>query len=127
MSRQSAASRGRQHALDLRLPLDQRPGVRMEHELQAEAGHELRHLVELIRQPGPGGVVERLGGRPVCIHHDGRHEHVRPRGRQNTPDALGLGARRPRVRLVQHERHEASDEPQPVAVELAAQGARVQR
>ena len=98
----------------------------MQDELEAEVCDELGDLVEMLRQPVPGGVVERLGSRPAGAHHHRCHEDIGTGIREHPRDPLRLGAGGRRVRLVQHQRHEAADEPQAVALELCSQGGRVE-
>ena len=65
------------------------------------------------------------GRRPARVHHDGPDEHVGAGGGHRCRHALGR--REVERRLVQHERHEAADEREPVGVEAGAQCRRLER
>ena len=107
-----------QHPLDVGRRLDLRAHVRVQREREAVLLDAALHLGEVAREALPRVVVERERGRPAGVGHDGRVEDLGAGGGQHGGHPLGLGG--VERLLVQHERHEAADEREPVAVERFA-------
>ena len=108
-----------QHALDVGARLDERADVGVQDELEAVRRRRARRAR---RDASPAcsqrGVVERRRAPTRRRRTTRGHEHVGaglPRASGDRAAAVGAGVAG--VRLVEHERHEAADEPQPVAVE----------
>ena len=114
-----------ERALDVGGRLDLGAGVRVQREREPVLLHPPLDLGQVARQAPPGGVVELARRRPAGVGHHGRVEDLGARRGQHRGDALRLGG--VELGLVQHERHEAADEPEPVAVEHFADDRRLER
>ena len=108
----------RERLLDVRGGLRQRADVRVQDELQALRRGEVRDLAQVRAHALPPGLVEGRGRRPVEVGDERRHEHVGAGRRELGRGTPGLLTRVAELGLVHDDRHEAADEPQPVAVEL---------
>ena len=107
--------------------LEQRAGVRVDRERQTVAGHEIVEARQLLGDAAPLARVERERGRPRVVGDDGRGHDVGARGCEEGGHALGLGAGGREVAGVEHERHEAAGEAQPVAREQVGEPCRLGR
>ena len=118
----------RERAVDVGGGLDERPDVRVDQQLEPVTGRELGHRGVVRAHARPALVVELDPGRPVLVDDDRRVDDARrPPRRAATATRSRCSRVGARSGLVEHERDEAADEAQAVAVELGAHLRAVER